>query len=370
MMLLTKENFLKEAEKFILNYNNTFNNDYKKQDVDSGILERFIFDHQEDEDVRKFLVRAIKQGLSLIDTLVDFIQKENNFKNDKTLSFLILYIYQVEPYYSQLRGLVDYTGYSGGFKDLKILLDLLNKMNTLYKENIEYDGTKIKILVDYIKSLSVDDRRNLYARRQEKPPIDKEIQNFINAYYNNNYDNEPRYKEIYNELYYGQKVVNDINNESYNKYISIIVGNIGEQIVFAELNKKYSVCYCSRDVGDYVGYDLYYIDPELNKEKLIEAKATKKYKYDKGEDIFKIGVTELPKIQSTLSDPNVEYEVKRVFLEISENGNIEYKITTLKPISSNQLMDEDGNVYNLLIKGKDLIFKCDMLTRKNKLVRN
>ena len=219
-------------------------------------------------------------------------------------------------------------------------------------------------------SLSVDERCNLYARRQEKPPIYKEIQNFINAYYNNNYYNEPRYKEIYNELYYEQKVVNDINYESYNKYISLIVGNIGEQIVFAELNKKYSVCYCSRDVGDYVGYDLYYIDPELNKEKLIEAKATKKYKYDKGEDIFKIGVTELPKMQSTLNDPKVEYEVKRVFLKISENGNIEYKITTLKPISSNQLMDEDGNIYNLLTQGKDLIFKCDMLTRKNKLVRS
>ena len=130
-MLLTKENFLKEAEKFILNYNNTFNNDYKKLDVDSGILERFIFDHQEDEDVRKFLVRAIKQGLSLIDTLVDFIHKENNFKNDKTLSFLILYIYQIEPYYSQLRSLVDYTGYHGGFKDLRIMLDLLNKCSLL-----------------------------------------------------------------------------------------------------------------------------------------------------------------------------------------------------------------------------------------------
>lgn len=368
---LDKNKFYAEVEKYINNYINIHNKDLDKIEIDYGFLERAIFDHQEDIEVRKFIVRGIKQALQLINELVEESKRHDEYKNLQIINFLYYYNTSVKDYYAELVNILDYTGYRGDFKYIRIMFDLMNKLIYKYNEDIDYSGEEIRTLIDFIRCIGNNNRTNMLSEPPVKPYLHEEIRNYLIATSSNKYQEDERFISIYADYYYGQKAKYDINDETFIEYIKLLIGNIGERLILNELQRSFEVMYCAKEIGDYVGYDIYYIDESENREKLIEVKATKYYTYDGKEDDFNIGKTELPKLRATLNEPNADYIIKRVFITFDSNGIKEYKTVNITVKDENTLIDEDGNIYTIYTdkKGKPH-FKCDNITRKNKLVRN
>lgn len=369
LTVLNKTLFIDEAAKFMINYANILDPNYNSLDVDTNYLEYCVNNFLDDEDVRKFLIFSVEQRLNLLNSVANKIDEcEKNTKNFALINFTYYFTHCIRPCIKMLDRLQDYTGFHGEHKDIQIMLKDIRDLKNIYNIDIPYNIHGINRVTDYVKELSVNDRTSLYTIPQVKYQKDYEVKLYLASMYSCNMKKDKRYQEIYSNLYYKQ--VDDLDYKSASAYQNLLVGNIGEQIVLEELSDK-NPYYVSANIGDYAGYDIYYYDTEEQKEKLIEAKATVYFNYDSGDDSFYIGDTEIPKLESTLEDPKVDYIVKRVFITFDQKGIKDYNITTLVPQDKETLIDEDGNIYKLKTDDDNKkYFYCEQLKRKNKLVRN
>lgn len=242
--------------------------------------------------------------------------------------------------------------------------DLLEKCNT------NFDRTFSDKLCDYYDNLKIDEAKNFYAGGNEYFTLDDEIKEYYSAKAKD--ANSSRYKRFYDgKLYYYEMNGYDVVFIDFQQeYESMVLGNIGELLYFEQIKNKPCAIFSARDIGSYVGCDMTYYDDVNNIERLVEVKTTVKYSYDGEEDEFYIGRTELPVLEESITNPNIHYEIKRVFIRFNENGIESYDITTLIAKDKETLIDEDGNIYKLTKTSDKSYFTYKSLKRKNKLVRN
>lgn len=124
------------------------------------------------------------------------------------------------------------------------------------------------------------------------------------------------------------------------------IGNIGELSIFNEFSLNYSPCLVARDIKDGFGYDIYYYDPNFQKEILVEVKTTTKP--FSSEDSFYTSENELKVMNECLENKNSNYVIYRVYLDSSLNAS--YSI--LVPVDSETLVDY--NYPNVVYKMKRL----------------
>lgn len=114
------------------------------------------------------------------------------------------------------------------------------------------------------------------------------------------------------------------------------IGNIGELSIFNELSLKYSPCLVARDIKDGFGYDIYYFDPNSQKENLVEVKTTTKPFSD--DDNFYTSENELKVMNECLGKENANYIIYRVYLDYALNAS--YSI--LVPLDIETLADSNN----------------------------
>ena len=258
-----------------------------------------------------------------------------------------------------------FNSYRGRGCNYRSIADLLEKCNT------GFDRTFSDKLCDYYDDLGINEDKAFVLGGNEYFSLDEEVKEYFKAKEKN--ANSQRFINFYNtrmtEYYYSQDL--DINYADFQKeYESSVLGNIGELLYFENIKNKPCAIFTARDVGSHVGCDMTYYDDRNRIERLIEVKTTAKYKYDGSRDELYIGSTELPILEESLTNPNIHYEIKRVFIRFNENGIESYDITTLIPRDKETLIDEDGNVYRIIKTSTKNYVSCETLTRKNKLVRN
>ena len=213
-MMYDKQVFINEMCKFIDNYINACNENYVEQKVEHGLIERCILDNHDDNDIREFLKKTIYNGLDLIDKMVAKSKESEEYKNYQILNFIYSYNHYFKPYVIKLRKIQDITGYHGDFKDIKIMIDLINKLNYLYNENIFYDAVLIRELIDYLRYLDAS-RGCMSAAPQEKPLLNDEIINYLKTN-SEEYRKDHRFELIYNQAYYRQEP--DLDYETKKSY--------------------------------------------------------------------------------------------------------------------------------------------------------
>ena len=177
-----------------------------------------------------------------------------------------------------------------------------------------------------------------------------------------NYENE---LNLYQQLLSGQ-ITEDFNDfksnvkdkhllsdyELFKKYEYKKIGNIGETYIFKKIKHMPNAIFTAKDIGNGFGFDMYY-QTYNNKqiiENLIEVKSTTNLN---GNDFIELTENEYNVMINTLNEPNVEYYICRVFIDINK---IEPEYYFLK-LSGNTLKDINNNIEYEVDETNNHLFK-------------
>lgn len=258
-----------------------------------------------------------------------------------------------------------FNNHNGRACNIHDVLDFLNATNN------GIDETFINAFCNYYDNLSVTEANNFCNRYFQYYPLNIEIQEFLKA--NAKQACGPRFEEFKEIKTVGFNYNNvDINYVDFNReYASKVIGNIGEYLYADRINNLDKFIHSAKDVGDHLGYDMYFYNTAEQKEDLIEVKATEKKSYYGNKDFFSLGSTERLMLGRFLKEKSFNYSVRRVFINFDDKNIKYYHIVKLNPQSDEVFIDEDGNLYKIGIDdfGNEA-YICDGIVRKNKLVRN
>lgn len=156
---------------------------------------------------------------------------------------------------------------------------------------------------------------------------------------------------------------NIINKETFSNYELLKqyeykkIGNIGETYIFKKIEHMPHATFTAKDIGNGFGFDMYYQMYDNNKiiENLIEVKSTTNLN---GNDFIELSDNEYNVMINTQNEPNIEYYICRVFIDINKNEPEYYFLklneNTLKDINNNIEYEVDEN-NNHLFKRKQKV---------------
>lgn len=156
---------------------------------------------------------------------------------------------------------------------------------------------------------------------------------------------------------------NIINKETFSNYELSKqyeykkIGNIGETYIFKKIEHMPHATFTAREIGNGFGFDMYYQMYDNNKiiENLIEVKSTTNLN---GNDFIELSDNEYNVMINTQNEPNIEYYICRVFIDINKNEPEYYFLklneNTLKDINNNIEYEVDEN-NNHLFKRKQKV---------------
>lgn len=130
------------------------------------------------------------------------------------------------------------------------------------------------------------------------------------------------------------------------------IGNIGEIFIFEKIKHMPNAIFTSKDIGNGFGFDMYYQIYENYQitENLVEVKSTTNLE---GNDFIKLTENEYDVMINLSNEPNVNYYICRVFIDINKQ---EFEYYFLK-LEGNTLKDINNNIEYEVDKDDKYSFK-------------
>lgn len=211
--------------------------------------------------------------------------------------------------------------------------------------------------------------------------INEEINIFLNDFIDNNKFAYRGTKSEYKDLDYELYLYKDLSSKELFEYITEQrkqttklsqdqlytafrnkrIGNAGEIYIYNQIKNNKEAIFTSRDIGDGLGYDIYYqtLENNIEYENLGEVKTTC---YNEEDDSFTISDNEYKVMINTIDENNVNYYVYRVFYDSVNNS---FNHITLKLSNKTSLVSIDNDIIYELDETYD---KAKLFKRKQKVL--